>query len=226
MGEDIREMLCVRERGNGQRWVHGLLEKGCGGSCCLLSGDCVINSKTSSVEEGPPDEPVTGETPPMMRHAETCDDVGEIDKEEYRDGNFVWEHGEDVYEVVRGGRDDRDEGSQRTYTALDADIDVAPLVFDQFALFTIERFVGYFVRDLWPVFLAQHASGLLSRRDECALEAGKESLCGGLGKIVLRGREIILAALSPAVRRRWEERESFSGFLGRRTRNQCLVSCW
>src|SRR5258706_3486735 len=153
-------MLCVRERGNGQRWLHGLLlGKGCGRSCCLLSGDCGINSKTSSVEEGSPDEPVTGETPPMMRHTEACDNVGEIDKEEYGDGKLVWEHGEDVYEMVRGGRD---EGRQRTYTALDADIDVARLVFDQFALFTIERFVGNFERDAWPAFLAQHASGLLS----------------------------------------------------------------
>ena len=81
----------------------------------------------------------------MSRHAEACDNVGEIDKEEYGDGKLVWKHREDVYEMVRGGQHDRDQGSQRTYAAFDTDVDVAPLVFDQFALFTIERFVGYLV---------------------------------------------------------------------------------
>lgn len=111
-------MLRVRERGNGRRWVHGwVFEKGCGGSCRLLSGDCVIDSKTSSVEEGSPDEPVTGKTPPVTGHAEACDDVGEIDKEEYVDGKLVWKHGEDVYEMVRGGRHDRSRWPTHLYSS-------------------------------------------------------------------------------------------------------------
>ena len=128
--------------------------------------------------------------------------------------------------MVRGGRHEKGQGGQHTNTALYADINIAPFVLDQFTLFTIERFVGKLVRGLWPVFLAQHAAGLLSRRDERGLEAGQDIFCGGLSKSILRGRKTILAVCSPAVRGSWEERETFSGFLRRRTRNRRVIRCW
>ena len=94
--EGVREVLGIRERqvrGNGGRGVRDWrLEQGCGGSCGLFSCDCVIDSKTGSVEEGPPNEPITGETRPVTRYAEASDYVGEIDKEKYVDGQLVGEH--------------------------------------------------------------------------------------------------------------------------------------